>query len=216
LVKVKLCGNQTIDDVSATADADAQGFIVWTDSARELTPEEADELMSYVPPFGTAVLVTTTTDPLLLGDLVEDLAPHALQIHAEMGAVQVERIRRALPGGLPLFVLLAVGDDEDPEDCLERAERLADGPLDGILLDSRVGGRTGGTGQPHDWEISARIRQQLDPLPILLAGGITPGNVSEAIRAVRPYAVDVASGVETNGRKDPAKVAALLGKVRAL
>jgi len=212
VVKVKLCGNQSVDDVEITSGANAQGFIVMTDSAREIQPEMAAELMEHVPLFNAVVLVTATTDPFLISDLAEVLEPHAVQIHAELGPVQIERIRRALSVRIPLYTLLSV--DEDLEACLERAQRLAGSPLDALLLDSRVGDQTGGTGTVHNWENSARIREMVSPLPVILAGGITPQNVQEAIETVQPYAIDVASGVETDGHKDPQKVKALLERVK--
>lgn len=214
LVKIKLCGNQSETDVEATAAADAQGFIVMApSSSRQIEPEHAAELMSLVPVFNTAVLVTTVTDPLLLGDMVEALEPHAVQVHVELSAIQIGRIRRALGAGVPLYSVLAVDDDE--AGCLARAKRLAETPLAALLLDSRVDGQLGGTGVPHAWETSARIRQAVEPLPIILAGGITPDNVREAIDTVRPYAVDIASGVETDGHKAPDKIQALLRQVRS-
>lgn len=213
MVKVKICGNQSVEDVQITSDADAQGFIVLADSPRGVELEPAADLMQYVPLFNTTVLVTTVTDPLLISDLVEALEPNAIQIHVELSSLQLQRIRRALSVDLPLYSVLHV-DDDDPEGCLERAERIAEGPVDALLLDSRMGDKIGGTGVPHNWETSARIRAALDPLPVILAGGITPDNVLEAIDTVRPYAVDVASGVETSGEKDEKKVQALLKKVR--
>lgn len=214
MVKVKLCGNRTIEDVEATADADAQGFIVWADSPRALELETAAELLSYVPPFNRTVLVTRSTDPLMLADLVEALEPDVLQVHVELSPVQLERIRRTLPARMPLIAVLAIGPEDTPAGCLERAERMAEGPLHALVLDTRRQGRTGGTGAVHDWSLSARIREALAPLPVILAGGLNPENVAEAVRIVRPYAVDVASGVETDGRKDPTKVRALLHEVR--
>lgn len=212
MVKVKLCGNRTLEDVETTAAADAQGFIVLTDSRREIDLETAAELMASVPLFNTAVLVTTVTDPLLLADLVEVLEPDALQIHVELSPLQAERIRRALPPHLPLVATLGV--DDDLKGCLARAERMAEGPLDALLLDSQQAQRIGGTGQTHDWGISARICAQLAPFPVILAGGLTPENVREAVETVHPYAIDVASGVETAGKKDASKVQKLLEQVR--
>ena len=91
----------------------------------------------------------------------------------------------------------------------ERYERVADA----ILLDSMVEGRLGGTGRVHDWDKSAGITRSLQ-VPVILAGGLDPDNVLLAIERVRPYAVDVSSGTETAGRKDPFKVRAFVEKVR--
>ena len=85
---------------------------------------------------------------------------------------------------------------------------------DAILLDSMVEGTLGGTGKVHDWQVSAEIAASLK-VPVILAGGLHPGNVTQAIEKVRPYAVDVSSGTETEGRKDPAKISSFLQAVRA-
>ncbi len=212
MVKVKLCGNQTEDDVAHTAEADAQGFIVMANSRREIELETAAELIARVPPFTLSVLVTTATDPLLLHDMVEALSPDALQIHQALSPIQVSRIRRALGGQMRLVAALGVREG-DPE-LLDRAQRLAEAGVDALVLDSQVGDRLGGTGVTHPWAQSARVREAVAPFPVILAGGLCAENVAEAIATVRPYGVDVASGVESQGRKDPQKVASLLKQVR--
>jgi len=103
-----------------------------------------------------------------------------------------------------------------PEEALEYARRVAP-HVDGILLDSgELGGRVkelGGTGRTHGWEISRRIRGAVD-VPVFLAGGLRLDNVAKAIRVVRPFGVDVCTGVRTNGRLDEAKLAAFFEQVR--
>lgn len=213
MTKVMIGGNQTLEDVEASSLADAQGFIVLSDSKREIDLETAAELMAQSPLFTTSVLVTTTTDPLLLSDLVEALEPDAIQIHSELSPLQLERIRRALGGGLPLYATLTIGDD-DPN-CLERAERMVEGPLDALMVDSRPGSATNGLSQFERWEAGARIRQALEPLPIILSGGLCLDNVLDALEIVDPYAISVTSGVESAERKDREKVKSLLKRVRA-
>ena len=95
----------------------------------------------------------------------------------------------------------------------EEARRYA-AVADAILLDSMVDGTLGGTGMVHDWLVSAEIAASLK-VPVILAGGLYPGNVAEAIEKVKPYAVDVSSGTETDGHKDPARVRSFLQAVRA-
>ncbi|MFQ6062126.1 MAG: hypothetical protein ACE5J9_02995 [Methanosarcinales archaeon] len=87
---------------------------------------------------------------------------------------------------------------------------------DAILLDTSVGGRSGGTGITHDWNLSAEIVRKYSLLPIILAGGLNPNNVENAIKVVKPYAVDTASGVETKGVKDEVKVKEFIKKARCL
>jgi len=212
MVKVKLCGNQTLEDVQLTSGADAQGFIVMADSSREIDPEKAAELIQEVPLFTTSVLVTTVTDPLLIADMVEVLVPDALQVHVELTPIKIERIRRALETRTRLYPVLGIG--EDLEAAKANALRMAESDVDGLLLDSRVGVKMGGTGETHRWDISAAICELLEPLPVILAGGITPENVIEAIKTVQPYAIDLASGIETDGKKDAVKIEALLKQVR--
>lgn len=122
----------------------------------------------------------------------------------------------ALRRGLPGVAIVQVIHVEGPE-ALARAKEVAP-RVDALLLDS---GRPsapvkelGGTGRVHDWEVSRRIRQEV-AVPVLLAGGLRPGNVAEAIRAVRPYAVDVCTGVRSEGRLDTAKLAAFMAAVAA-
>lgn len=213
MVKVKICGNRTLDDVQATRDADAQGFIVDASrSPRNLEPREARRLIQSDSLFNTTVLVTTRSDPERLAALADELTPDVLQVHAELSARRLCEIRRRVTGSVRLIGLLPV--QEGPLDLIERAQALARAPIDALLLDTQVNGRSGGTGTPHDWERSRAIREVVEPLPVILAGGLTPENVRRAIEIVEPYAVDVSSGVEEDGRKSPAKVNALLREVR--
>ena len=85
---------------------------------------------------------------------------------------------------------------------------------DAILLDTLANGKLGGTGAVHDWNKSAEIVRSLK-VPVILAGGLNPGNVAAAIEKVRPYAVDVSSGLETGGKKDPQKILSFVREVRA-
>ena len=97
---------------------------------------------------------------------------------------------------------------------LKRARRLRGAPLDGVVLDTVFRGEAGGTGRPHDWRLGRAVREVLRPLPVILAGGLTPEHVGAAIRTVKPDWVDVSSGVEEGGRKCPQKVRAFLEAVR--
>lgn len=96
---------------------------------------------------------------------------------------------------------------------LRRRSNFADA-ADAILLDTRTADRIGGTGIPHDWNISARI-VEVCPVPVILAGGLTPENVAEAVRRVRPYAVDVHTGVKKNGVRDAKRTLAFVANVRS-
>ncbi len=213
MCKVKLCGNRSLQDVEITRNADAQGFVVETPrSPRNIPLSIAQVLIQAVPLFNTSVVVTAIREPQKLADVVSKTQPDALQIHSELEPDQIERIHEVLPAHVKLYSLLSVLGPQ--EDLIEKAKALASISLDAIILDTNIGGQSGGTGVPHDWQLSRVIRDAIYPFPVILAGGLTPGNVAEAIEIVRPYAIDVASGVEEAGAKSPRLVQTLLRQVR--
>ena len=209
-VRTKICGITRNEDLEAavTAGADALGFIVGVPSStRNLSPEKAARLVTQVPVFTSSVLVMV---PGALGDLTEAyemVRPDVLQVHGE-GVPNIEEIKEAIPG-----VTLIRGIRSQPEEKLKAAEKASG--FNAVLLDTFISGRHGGTGMTHDWRIGKEIRKTLGPRRLILAGGLNPSNVEEAIRTVRPYAVDVSSGVESSpGVKDHEKIASFIGKVR--
>lgn len=213
MIKVKLCGNRSLQDVEITRDADAQGFIVETpQSPRNIELSTAKALMKAVPLFNSAVIVTTTTEPKKLTYIVSETQPDALQLHVELEPAEIERIRKATPTRVRLYSLLSVRGSE--EGLIERAKALASSSLNAIILDTKIEGQSGGTGVPHNWQLSRKIRDAIYPFPVVLAGGLNPENVSDAIKIVRPYAIDVSSGVEENGAKSEKLVKLLLSRLR--
>ncbi|KON31199.1 hypothetical protein AC478_03170 [miscellaneous Crenarchaeota group-1 archaeon SG8-32-3] len=190
-VRVKICGITRKEDLDAAveAGADAVGFVVGVaSSSRNLSLNEAERLIRQVPPFVTNVLVTV---PRSIDDFAayQMLNPSVIQIHGE-NLHAAEAIRRKLPNTLLIgAVNVQVSNDLD---AMSRAAKL----FDAVLLDSFVEGRYGGTGVVHDWEKSKQVKQVIQPKPLILAGGLNPENVAEAVRTVEPYAVDVSSGVE--------------------
>ena len=216
-VRVKICGNRTVQDVCVTRGADAQGFVVGAPGSRlRGDPGWAKWLIRSVRLFNVAVLVTTETDPERLAALVEETEPDVVQVHRELTPSEVQAVARALPRGVKLCSLLAVAADgrASDQELVRRALALAQPPLDALVLDTRVGGRSGGTGVPHDWALSRAVRRAVEPFPVILAGGLTPETVGRAIEVVEPYAVDVSSGVERDGRKCPERVERFLREVR--
>jgi phosphoribosylanthranilate isomerase len=190
-VRVKICGITRKEDldVAATAGADAVGFVVGVASSpRNLSVSEAERLIRQVPPFVTSVLVTVTRS---VEDfrVFEKLNPDAIQIHGDnMHAASSIRLKlpsTQLIGGINTHL---VKDLDFASNALK--------PFDAVLLDSFVEGRYGGTGVVHDWELSKRVKQAIQPKPLIIAGGLNPENVAKVVRAVVPYAVDVSSGVE--------------------
>jgi phosphoribosylanthranilate isomerase len=201
-VRVKICGITRKEDLdaAAAAGADAVGFVVGVASSpRNLSLNEAEKLIRQVPPFVKSVLVTV---PRSIDDFetYEKLNPDTIQIHGEnLHAAASVRLR------LPNTQLIGAVNAQlaSDFDVVSRASRL----FDAVLLDSFADGRYGGTGIVHDWELSKRVKQIIQTKPLILAGGLNPENVAEAVRTVEPYAVDVSSGVEQQpGIKDRKKI----------
>jgi phosphoribosylanthranilate isomerase len=201
MARVKICGLARGADLRAAVDAgaDAVGVIteVPVDSAREVAPAKAAELLADVPPFVTATLVTMPDSAERAVELVRTIGPDALQLHGEWTADEIRYIRAETERK----VLLAV-DADDPV----RAEEF-DAVADALVIDSTDDSGAGGTGETHDWAKTGDLAARLTS-PVVLAGGLTADTVAEAVRVADPFAVDVASGVElADGRKDHNAVA---------
>ena len=197
MVKVKICGITNIDDAVHAADcgADALGFVFFDKSPRCVSPEQARGIIAELPPFVTAVGLFVNEQPQRIREIADFCALDLLQLHG----------------------------DETPRDCLLPPHRvvkalrvkdasslapLADYAVSALLLDAWASGIYGGTGHVFNWELAARAAETRR---IILAGGLNPDNVAEAVRSVRPYGVDVSSGVEAfPGRKDREKVVAFI------
>jgi phosphoribosylanthranilate isomerase len=203
-VRVKICGITRKEDLdaAAAAGADAVGFVVGTAaSPRNIPLEKAEKLIRQVPPFVKSVLVTVPKNIDELTENCEKLNPDAIQIHGKNLPAAVY-VRLKFPK-TPLIGAV----NANLANALDVASRVSE-MFDAVLLDSFVNGRYGGTGIVHDWELSKRVKQVIDSKPLILAGGLNPENVAEAVRAVQPYAVDVSSGVELQpGIKDHQKMA---------
>lgn len=202
--RVKVCGCTRVGDVRAAvrAGADAVGVIVDVpvDTPREVAPDRAAELFEAVPPFVTAVLVTMTDDPNAAADLVDRTDPDAVQIHSGLSPSGID----ALSASVDVDVIAAV-DAAEPEIAADY-----DDVADVLLVDSVDDDGGGGTGETHDWERTREATVTLSS-PLLLAGGLTPDNVGDAVRTVSPFGVDVASGVEREGGiKDHAAIEAFV------
>jgi phosphoribosylanthranilate isomerase len=201
-VRVKICGITRKEDLNAAvaAGADAVGFVVGVASSpRNIVLEKAEKLIRQVPPFVKSVLVTV---PRGIDDfeMYEKLNPDAIQIHGE-NLHTAASVRLKIPNTLLIGAVNA--KLANALDVVSKPAKI----FDAVLLDSFANGRYGGTGIVHDWELSKRVKQAIHPKPLILAGGLTPENVAEAVRTVEPYAVDVSSGVERQpGIKDHKKI----------
>jgi phosphoribosylanthranilate isomerase len=223
--RIKICGNTNPGDLTHAIayGADAVGFItdVPVRSPRKIDTETAKELIKQVPVFVDSVLVIMPDDLGSAMALIRETRPTCVQIHNDLPVSELAEISKTVK----LIKTIAVPEDAPSgtsDHIISRIDALT-GIADAILLDTstrsrtsaststgtRSGGkdrgRSGGTGKVHNWRISAEIVKR-SRLPIILAGGLTPDNASDAIRKVHPYAVDTASGVETDGKRDPDKV----------
>ncbi|WP_372479352.1 phosphoribosylanthranilate isomerase [Halomicrobium sp. HM KBTZ05] len=191
MTRVKVCGITRREDREAVvaAGADAIGVIngVSVDTPREVDDETAATLVAGVPPLVTSVLVTMPEAVQSVARRVETVQPDVVQVHDGLTPTQLGALRRRVDAQL-----VAVVDADHAE-----IEAYADA-ADALLVDSVDAEGGGGTGETHDWDRTREIVDTLDA-PVVLAGGLTPENVAEAVGTVRPFGVDVASGVEAEG-----------------
>jgi phosphoribosylanthranilate isomerase len=216
--RLKICGIRSPTDlrVAVDAGADAIGLICGITHVSEdaLTPDQARDLQRQVPPFVSTVLVTHLAAPSEVLELARYIGVDTIQLHGLMSRQAAAQVK-AEAGGRRVIKTVHVLDS----DAVTEAIAMRDA-CDAVLLDSRTEDRLGGTGQTHDWSISRQITDRLSassdrPLPVILAGGLTPENVSLAIEAVRPFAVDVNSGVEDDSSsKDPGRCVAFASRAR--
>ena len=196
---VKICGICDEATLHAARNADAVGFVVDSPkSHRNLTHDAAAALVRTAGPFQVTVAVTATRDSAALAQIVRDVRPHGLQ--APRGA-DLAPLRKEFPM-LRLIVSCR------PEDA-----HLVSDLADALVLDAATLDGYGGSGQRTDWNV-ARVAREAATVPVILAGGLTPDTVAQAISIVKPYGVDVSSGVETEKAKDPKKIEAFMQQAR--
>ena len=200
--RVKICGLTRASDLEAavTAGVDAVGFVLYSASPRAVTVEQAARLCSALPPFVTAVGLFVDASAAAIRETLDRVPLDLIQFHggeeadfcAQFGRRWIKALR--MRPGIDLA-----------------AERARFAAADGLLLDAYEPGRAGGTGQRFDWDL---IPADIAP-EILLAGGLAPSNVADAIQQVGPYGVDVSGGVEAaKGIKDPELIFAFMQGVR--
>lgn len=203
MTRVKICGITRVEDAVAAArlGADAIGLMFYPESPRAVSADQARRIVRALPPFVAAVGVFVDPAPEEVRAALAAVPLHLVQFHGDetpefcaQFAVDYLKAVRVRPG----------------LDLIQYAARHAGAKA--LLLDAFVQGAHGGTGQTFDWSL---IPGAL-PLPVVLSGGLDPGNVAEAVRRVRPWAVDVSSGVEAaRGVKDPQKIAAFIQGARS-
>lgn len=199
--RIKLCGMMRPADIE-TANAlvpDMIGFVFAKKSRRAVTPEQAAALKAALNGKIRAVGVFVDAAPERIADLFDAGVIDAAQLHGSESAETVARLRRLTGGNCPVIQAVAMRTEAD-------TARAASSPADLVLLDAKGGG----TGTAFNWELAKRVSR-----PYLLAGGLSPENIGEALETLSPWGVDVSSGIETDGRKDSGKMRDFVEQVRA-
>ena len=201
-VRVKICGITRLQDLHAACDAgaDALGFVFYEKSPRHLAIDSAAMLVRALPPFVQSVGLFVNAEPAFIEQVLRAAPLDLLQFHGDETPADCMRY------GRPWIKAVRVNRDTDLLECAADFDAAR-----GLLLDAYVAGVPGGTGERFDWSL---IPPHL-PRPVVLSGGLTPDNVAEAVRRVRPWAVDVSSGVEAEkGIKDAHKIARFIAKAK--
>ncbi len=200
-IKVKICGTTSLKDafLAVESGADAIGFIFYKMSPRNISQKEAKEIILQLPPFieTVGVFVNETSDKI--NRIAEQCKLNSIQLHGEESPALCRRVKRKV---IKAFRVKNA----------DSLKSIASYDVSGFLLDSYNGGSKGGTGQVFDWNLALRVKKQG---PVILAGGLNPYNVFTAIHRVKPYGVDVCSGVEKSpGIKDHEKIREFIKSVR--
>jgi phosphoribosylanthranilate isomerase len=195
---IKICGITQVEDAEAAVGlgAGAIGFVFWPRSPRAIDPERARSIATALPPFVTTVGVFVNQAPAFVNDVAARVGLGAVQLHGDERIEVLAQIER------PVVKSFALGGNEDADVWPDRVR---------LLIDAHDPDRRGGTGRTVDWSKAAAIAARR---PVLLAGGLNAANAADAIRTVRPFGIDVSSGVESApGVKDHARLRALFEAV---
>jgi len=200
-VRVKICGTTSLKDalLAVESGADAVGFIFYKESPRNISQKDVKEIVAQLPPFveSIGVFVNETSDKV--NRIAEQCRLTAVQLHGDESPAFCRRIKRR--------VVKAVRVKD-----AESLKGMSDFDVSGFLLDAYNEESRGGTGRVFDWNLALRAKKQG---PVIIAGGLNPYNVYTAIHRVKPYGVDVCSGVEKSpGVKDPEKISEFIKAVR--
>ncbi len=202
-VRIKICGITTIEDALAvvSAGAHALGLVFYANSPRAVTIEQAREIALAVGPFVAVTGLFVNADARFVNNILSQVPLHLLQFHGDENAEYCESFQR------PYMKAVRMRPDVDVSKDIDGHPRAS-----GILLDAYRPGVPGGTGDTFDWKRVPRNTR----VPIVLAGGLTPTNVVDAVRSTGVYGIDVSGGVESSpGKKDPNKVKAFITNARS-
>lgn len=194
---VKICGLRRACDIEAANELrpDYVGFVFANGSKRYVSPEEAKVLRSMLDPGISAVGVFVDADLSFIEDILDSGTIDMIQLHGNEDGGYIDRLRSS--SSAPIVKAFRIGDGMDVDEIMSC-------PADHIMLDSGAG-----TGNVFDWNMIENMNR-----PYFLAGGLSADNVEEAIERLHPFAVDVSSGIETDGFKDKTKMAAFVAAVR--
>jgi phosphoribosylanthranilate isomerase len=204
--RVKICGITNVDDAFAAveAGADAIGLNFFSGSRRCIGAAEAARIVQALGEQACPVGIFVNAAADTIREIRNQTNVELVQLHGDEPPTFLKELR-----GLPTIRVRRLGRDgmQAIESDLHECRRASGFAPAAVLIDAAMTGEFGGTGRTADWDQIAAYREWLGDVPLILAGGLTPENVAEAIRIVEPYAVDVASGVESSpGKKDRAKM----------
>ncbi len=194
MIKIKICGITNLEDALLAAEygADALGFIFYAQSRRSTTAEKAKAIIDKLPPLTLRIGVFVDEKPETIRDTINMCRLDGIQLHGSETPEFCRLFRRR--------VIKSFKPEND-----QHIEGIGNYDVDAFLLDSYHPEMAGGTGTTFDWELA--VAAKMFGKPVILSGGLNPENVAEAIRLVKPYAIDVASGVESfPGKKEPDKL----------
>jgi len=203
MVRIKICGITNLEDalLAARLGAHALGFIFYSLSPRKVEPEVARGIIAQLPPLVLSVGVFVDEEAAVMRDLADRVGLDWLQLHGQESPDYCRSLGRRVIKGFRI---------KDEASLASLADYQ--GAAQAFLLDTYRSGQAGGTGETFDWQLACQAKKYG---PIILAGGLTPENVAQAIKIAQPQAVDVASGVEAApGKKDPQKLRAFFAAVR--
>lgn len=207
--RIKVCGITTIEDAEEAirCGVDGIGFIFAEKSPRYISPDKAKEIVANLPPFIHVVGVFVDADPVEVQEIIDYCGLTHVQLHGSEDVEYCTKLSQDAASPCRVIKAFRVGPHSKPGDF-----QPYENSVKGYLLDTFVDGQEGGTGRVFNWSVvdSLDIQQ-----PIFLAGGLTPENIAEAIKTVRPFAVDVNSGVEDEpGKKNYQKIQEMVDQVR--
>jgi len=213
---IKICGITNLEDALAAADAGANalGFVFYKNSPRNINPEKVREIVAQLPPEVEKVGVFVDESPERVAEVADSSELTAVQLHVD-SAFAVHPQRGWSLGNRKVYLALSAAQFLETR-AEWRTSRQSSSAFSAIFLDSGTSQQPGGTGKPFDWQKAALpVEAMAKTTNVVVAGGLNPLNVAEAIRILKPWGVDVASGVEaTHGKKDPKKVQAFIAAVR--